>query len=501
MIQISIGDEIAYFRFMSRALIIGAGIAGIASAIRLALKGHQVEVFEASEHPGGKLSEIKLGPFRFDAGPSLFTMPQYVDELFLLAGKNPHDYFQYQKLETICNYFYEDGTRIHAFADPLKFAQEIENKTTDSANSVIAYLNKSREIYEITNPVFLQRSLHKFRSYLNWETLNSVFQFPKIDPFRSMNQANENRFKDSRTVRLFNRYATYNGSNPYKAPATLNIIPHFEQHFGAYFPLGGMYAIVSSLYNLAIGLGVKFHFNSYVDEIELKNNKPVNLHCRGKSYAADLIISNMDVWYTYSRLLKGLKVPERLKKQERSSSALIFYWGIEAAFPELELHNIFFTEDYKEEFREIWEKKSIGSDPTVYVHISSKNNPQDAPKGSENWFTMVNVPSDTGQNWDSLIKSSRSAIIEKLSRNLGRDISKLIRFESVLDPRSIDSRTFSYQGSLYGSSSNNPFSAFLRHANFSSGIKDLYFVGGSVHPGGGIPLALLSAKIVDDLIK
>lgn len=486
---------------MSRALIIGAGIAGIATAIRLALKGHQVEVFEASEHPGGKLSEIKLGPFRFDAGPSLFTMPQYVDELFLLAGKNPHDYFQYQKLDTICNYFYEDGTRIHAFADPIKFAQEIEDKTTDSANSVIAYLNKSREIYEITNPVFLQRSLHKFRSYLNWETLNSVLQFPKIDPFRSMNQANEARFKDSRTVRLFNRYATYNGSNPHKAPATLNIIPHFEQHFGAYFPLGGMYAIVSSLSNLAIDLGIKFHFNSYVDEIELKNNKPVKLHCRGKSYAADLIISNMDVWYTYSRLLKGIKVPERLKKQERSSSALIFYWGIEAAFPELELHNIFFTEDYKEEFREIWEKKNIGSDPTVYVHISSKNNPKDAPEGSENWFTMVNVPSDTGQDWDSLIKSSRSAIIEKLTRNLGRDISKLIRFESVLDPRSIDSRTFSYQGSLYGSSSNNQFSAFLRHANFSSSIKDLYFVGGSVHPGGGIPLALLSAKIVDDLIK
>ena len=486
---------------MSKAVIIGAGIAGIATAIRLAIKGHQVEVFEASAQSGGKLSEISLGSFRFDAGPSLFTMPRYVDELFRLAGKNPPDYFQYDKLDTICNYFYEDGTRINAFADPLKFSEEIAEKTNDSAESVLDFLSKSRDIYEITNPVFLQRSLHKLRSYLNLGTLKSLLRFPQIDAFRSMNQANEARFKDSRTVRLFNRYATYNGSNPYQAPATLNIIPHFEQHFGAYFPHGGMYAIVSSLTKLAIDLGVKFHFNSYVEEIEIRNNKVTGISCAGQSHSADLIISNMDVWYTYTRLIKGIKLPERLQTQERSSSALIFYWGINASFPELSLHNIFFTEDYPEEFRKIWKDKNISSDPTVYVHISSKSNPQDAPVDAENWFTMINVPSDTGQDWDEMIGISRKNIIEKLSRNLGRDISKLISCESVLDPRGIDSKTFSYQGSLYGSSSNSQFSAFLRHANFSTGIKDLYFAGGSVHPGGGIPLALLSAKIVDELIK
>jgi len=408
---------------MSKAIIIGAGIAGIAAAIRLAIKGHQVEVFEASAQAGGKLSEIRLGSFRFDAGPSLFTMPQYVDELFRLAGKDPLDHFAYEKLDTICNYFYEDGTRIHAFADPEKFSEEIAEKTNDSADSVIDFLDKSRDIYEITNPVFLQRSLHKLRSYLNLGTLKSLLRFPQIDAFRSMNQANEARFRDSRTVRLFNRYATYNGSNPYQAPATLNIIPHFEQHFGAYFPVGGMYAIVSSLTKLAIDLGVKFHFNSYVDEIEISNNKVTGLICGGQSHSADLIISNMDVWYTYTRLMKGIKPPARLKTQERSSSALIFYWGINASFIELGLHNIFFTEDYPEEFRKIWMDKNISSDPTVYVHISSKSNPQDAPVGAENWFTMINVPSDTGQNWDELIRVSRKNIIEKLSRNLGINIS------------------------------------------------------------------------------
>ena len=486
---------------MSKAVVIGAGIAGIASAIRLAVKGYQVEVFEAGPIAGGKLSEINLGAFRFDTGPSLFTMPQYVDELFTLAGKDSANYFRYKKLDTVCNYFYEDGTRISAFADRTKFSEEIAEKTRDSAESVIRFLEKSKDIYEITNSVFLQRSLHKFSSYFNWRTFRSLLRFPEIDAFRSMNKAIEASFKDYKTIRFFNRYATYNGSNPYKAPATLNVIPHFEQHFGAYFPVGGMYSIASSLVKLAMDLGVKFQFNCYVDEIEVNNNKVSGVKVKGLSYQADLVISNMDVWYTYQKLLKGFEVPERIKQQERSSSALIFYWGISKSFPELEMHNIFFTENYREEFKQIWDDKIIYSDPTIYVNISSKNKLDDAPEGSENWFTMINVPSDIGQNWDHLIIEARKNIIDKLSRNLGLDVNKLITCEQILDPRGIDTKTFSYQGSLYGSSSNSQFSAFLRHANFTSKIENLYFVGGSVHPGGGIPLALLSAKIVEGLIE
>jgi phytoene desaturase len=316
-----------------------------------------------------------------------------------------------------------------------------------------------------------------------------------------MNQSIESYFKDYKTIRFFNRYATYNGSNPYKAPATLNVIPHFEQYFGAYFPVGGMYSISSSLEQLARDLGVTFNFNSYVEEIVLDKGRAKAVMVNGLSYGADLIVSNMDVWYTYQNLLKNFAVPERIQKQERSSSALIFYWGINRSFPELEMHNIFFTENYREEFKQIWEDKSIYHDPTIYVNISSKSKSDDAPKGSENWFTMINVPSNTGQNWDELIADARKNMIDKLSKNLGCDISQHISCEEILDPRSIDSKTFSYQGSLYGSSSNSQFSAFLRHANFTSKIEGLYFVGGSVHPGGGIPLALLSAKIVDELLN
>ena len=484
---------------MAKVIVIGAGIAGIASAIRQAVKGHEVAVYEANAYPGGKLSEFRSGDFRFDAGPSLFTMPQYVDELFSLAGKNPKDEFTYEKLETVCRYFYEDGTRINAWANRDKLAEEIALKTKDPASSVHQFLDYSAQIYDITHAIFLEKSLHQLRSFLNWETFKALFRFPKIDPFRSMNAANTDFFTDDKTIRFFNRYATYNGSNPYKAPATLNVIPHLEQHFGAYFPKGGMVAITQSLVKLAENLGVKFNYHARVDEILVEDKKVKGIRLNGEIIPADRVVSNMDIWFTYRQLLKNEVAPKRILNQERSSSALIFYWGIKAEFPELDLHNIFFSEDYKKEFAAIWEQQSIDVDPTIYVNISAKYQSGDAPKGAENWFVMINVPANTGQNWDELIAAARKNVIDKLSRMLDRDIAPLIVSEELLDPRSIEQKTASYQGSLYGTSSNNQFAAFLRHANFSSKIKGLYFVGGSVHPGGGIPLALLSAKIVDDL--
>jgi len=490
---------------MPKAIVIGAGIAGIASAIRMAIKGYQVEVFEANAGPGGKLNQVNEAGFRFDAGPSLFTMPQYVDELFLLAGKNPKDYFEYQQLEEICKYFYEDGLCLTAVSNVEEFATEIEKKTTATSAQVLAFFKKSKAIYDTTHRVFLERSLHKLKSYLHWDTLKSILSFGKIDAFRTQHQANTQFFSDRRITQLFNRYATYNGSDPYEAPATLNVIPHFEYHFGAFLPAKGMYAIVESLMRLAGELGIVFHFNHKAEEIiHVKTKGKVSVKgimCKGLPHPADLVISNLDIWFTYKNLLKNLPAPQKLLKQQRSSSALIFYWGIKRPYPKLGLHNIFFAADYQKEFDEIWNKKSIHPDPTVYVNITSKHIKTDAPDGCENWFVMINVPANDGQNWKALISASRKNILQKLSRLTDRPVEEDIIFEQILDPESIESKTGSYQGSLYGNSSNSQFAAFLRHPNFSSNIQNLYFCGGSVHPGGGIPLALLSAKIIDDNIS
>ncbi|WP_129718168.1 1-hydroxycarotenoid 3,4-desaturase CrtD [Pedobacter sp. SYP-B3415] len=484
----------------AEAIVIGAGIGGLASAIRLSLKGYQVTVFEAASAAGGKLAEISDNGFRFDAGPSLFTMPQYIDELFRLAGKDPVAYFRYQKLDEVCRYFYEDGLKLTAWADRDKLIAEFSTRTGTSASDIARFLDKSAKIYNITHRVFLERSLHKVSSYLHMDTLRSMMQFGGIDAFRTQNEANESFFADPRLVQLFNRYATYNGSDPYQAPATLNVIPHFENHFGAYFPEGGMYSIVRALEQLATELGTRLRYNEAVSEIVLKKNKVAGVSTGTGFHRAEAVISNLDIWFTYRKLLKNTPAPEKLLSQQRSSSALIFYWGINRQFDTTGLHNIFFSADYRAEFEAIWNDGRITADPTVYVNISSKLLPADAPPGSENWFVMINVPAANGQDWEMLIAEARKNIITKLNRLLGVRLEKHIVYEQVLDPLTIESRTGSYQGSLYGNSSNNRFAAFLRHSNFSRRIGGLYFCGGSVHPGGGIPLALLSAKIATDCI-
>ncbi|MFW5760935.1 MAG: 1-hydroxycarotenoid 3,4-desaturase CrtD [Cyclobacteriaceae bacterium] len=486
---------------MKKVGIVGAGIAGIATAIRLASKGYQVHVFDANSYPGGKLAEIRLDGYRFDAGPSLFTMPQYVDELFNLAKKNPKDYFDYQKLEIACRYFYEDGTIINAYTNPQKFALEVKEKLGVEEKVIINHLKHSAKIYNAVGKLFLEKSLHKIGNYLSFDTLKALFYLPQIDLYKTLHQSNQARLKHPKLIQLFNRFATYNGSSPYLAPGILNVIPNLEHNIGAYFPKGGMYSITNSLYQLAKDIGVQFHFDQPVSQILLDQRKIAGLSIGNQKVNFDKIVSNADVYPTYKKLLNIENPPKRALSQSRSSSALIFYWGIKKEFKQLDLHNIFFSQHYEEEFDFIFNKGKTHPDPTVYINITSIYNPEDAPAGHQNWFTMINVPPNTGQDWDDMITKARKSIITKLSRMLGENIEKQITTEEILEPRTIESKTSSYQGSLYGASHNQMMAAFHRHPNFSQQIKGLYFCGGSVHPGGGIPLCLLSAKIVEEVIN
>ncbi len=247
--------------------------------------------------------------------------------------------------------------------------------------------------------------------------------------------------------------------------------------------------------------GVQFHFNEKVTSIDLKNDKVISLTTSKSTYPFDIVVSNMDVVPTYRKLLKGFNAPEKTLAQERSSSALIFYWGIKKTFKELDLHNIFFSNQYEEEFKCIFEKKTLSEDPTIYVNISSKHTPTDAPEGGENWFVMINAPGNYGQDWEQLIDLSRERILHKLGELLGENIKELIETEFVWDPRGIEAKTDSFLGALYGAASNNRMAAFLRHPNKAPQISNLYFCGGSVHPGGGIPLCVQSGKIASELIN
>ncbi|MCY7356659.1 MAG: phytoene desaturase [Rudanella sp.] len=496
--------------------IIGAGIAGVASAIRLAVKGYKVDVFEANSYPGGKLSTLEVtgesGTYRFDAGPSLFTLPHLVEELFRLAGENPADHFEYVRLPEICRYFWDDHTRLTAWADPDRFAREVETQLGEPADRIRNFLTDSAFKYNITDQLFLHNSLHKAQTWLGPEAMRGYLNLPRLGVFGTMNAANTRTFSNPKVVQLFNRYATYNGSDPYQTPALLNIIPHLEYNIGAFFPKKGMVSITNSLVALAERLGVRFHYNTPVQEIVVEGGKAMGVKI-GRAQEThsvsspasflpfSLLLSNMDITPTYRRLMPGQPAPERTLSQPRSSSGLIFYWGIRRQFPELDMHNIFFSNDYRTEFEYLFQRRDrLYEDPTIYVNITAKTKPDDAPPGCENWFILLNAPANEGQDWDSIIAQTRRDVIRKLSHNLSVDVASLIECEAILDPRMIESRTSSAQGALYGTASNNRFAAFLRHPNFSSKIKNLYFVGGSVHPGGGIPLCLLSAKIATELV-
>lgn len=481
--------------------IIGSGIGGLGAAVRLRAKGHEVTVFEANSYIGGKITEVHKGGYRFDAGPSLFTMPEYVTDLFKTAGKDPEEYFSYREVGESCRYFYPDGTSLIAYEDRDKFAAECKEKLDIEPEVIKNYLEKSEELYDITSHLFLDKSLHKLSTYLSKETFQSFLKVHKLELTKTMNRVNEKRLGHPKLVQMFNRFATYNGSNPYVAPGILNIIPHLEFNIGTYFADGGMINVAQSVYNLARDIGVRFELNSPVDEIAVYRKKVHGVVVNGKQLSFDRVVSNADIVPTYRNLLPNQKAPERTLRQERSTSAIIFYWGIKKQFDFLGLQNIYFSADYKKEFEYMFDRGDVYDDPTVYIHISSVLEPSDAPEGCANWFVMINAPHDTGQDWDELIARTRKNVLEKLSREMGEDIESLIEEESVLEPRIIEQRTASYQGSLYGASSNGLFASFIRHPNFSQKIKGLYFCGGSVHPGGGIPLCLISGKIVADLMK
>jgi phytoene desaturase len=485
---------------IKKVIIIGAGLGGLAAAIRLRKKNYQVVVYDTSHTVGGKTKSISQDGFTWGFGASLLTLPHYIDELFLLCNKNPKDYYSYKKLDPVCKYFFSDSTTLETHASKEKLLEEFHYKLNEPKKNIENYLDNIDTIFKHTEHIFLRASLQKWATYFNLKTLKSIFNLWKIGLFNTMFQKNSKRFLNEKTIQLFNRYATYNGSNPYRTPATMNVIAAPEYLQGGFIMEKGMPQVSQAIYKLALEEGIEFVFDTKVDEIFISNNKATGVKINNKIIDADIVVSNVDVHFTYHHLLPNTKKPEHKLNQERSTSAIIFYWGMSKVFDKLDVHNIMFSEDYAQEFAHI-EKGEVYNDATIYIFISSKAISGHAPQGMENWFALVNIPHNTGQDWETQVDICRKQMQSKISKHLGEDIAPYIISEYVNSPETIERDTLSFAGSLYGPSSNNKMSAFMRHPNFSNDIKNLYFAGGSVHPGGGVPLCLMSGKIVADLVE
>ncbi len=484
-----------------KAIIIGSGIAGIASAIRLAVQGFEVHVYEKNECAGGKIGYFIKDDFAFDTGPSLFTQPQNIEELFALANEHIENYFTYKKLTRACKYFYEDGVIVEAFTDANDFAKELKEKVSEEGKNVTNYLQRSSELYNNIGEIFLNHSLHKRRTWTQKKIWKAIRAAKPRYIFKNLDQVNKKSFGQQKTVQLFNRFGTYNGSNPFRMPGLFSLIAHLEHNEGIAYPFGGMITIVKALQALALKKGVQFYFNTHAEKIIYHEGKALGITANNENILADVVVSNVDTYFTYKNLLNHEDQASRVIKNERSSSAIVFYWGIKKEFPELQLHNIFFSKNYTEEFHHLFRLKKLYTDPTIYINITSKCELEvHAPKGKENWFVMINAPSGNLKLANEYHDYVKKNIVEKINRILKTDIETLIETEEVLYPSLIEKNTNAYDGALYGPSSNSMTAALLRHPNFSKKIKNLYFVGGTVHPGGGIPLCLKSAKIACEII-
>lgn len=482
------------------AIVIGAGVAGLASAVRLVCNGYKVTVFEANNFIGGKINSKVINGFRFDMGPSVFTGPEYVKELYDLCGVDFKD-FKFKKLHNSFTYVFNDGIKFTLPAENKELISVLSENLNEDKTVLKNYLAKGANNYAAIAPVFIEKSLHRWSHLLTKKLMKAIINIPHYKLNSTMNEENERTFKNPKTVQLFNRFASYNGSDPYQAPAMLNMIQHLELNVGAFLPEKGMVQIVQSIYELALLKGVTFKLNEPVTKLNTINDEVVGVTTLKGNYMAEVCISNMDVALTYEKLMPEITAPTKILAQEKSSSAIVFYWGINKEFKELGVHNILFTSDYKSEFDDIFINKKQNPDPTIYINITSKEIKTDAPQDCENWFVMINSTGNTSQNWETEKLAIKQTLITKINQVLNTDIEKHIICEEVMHPGNIEQKYFAKFGSIYGNASNNKYAAFYRHANFSKTIKGLYFAGVTVHPGGGIPLALNSAKIAVKCIQ
>lgn len=482
-------------------VIIGGGIGGLSAAIRLAVAGQPVIVLEKNTRTGGKMGQIESAGFRWDTGPSVITMRHVFEDLFQAAGRRFEDAVELLPVEPLTRYFYPDGTVFDASRDASRTTEQIAALSERDVEGYLAYLAYAARIHRITGPVFIYDRPPTPASF----TRVPIQDWLKVDPFRTMHGSIRSFVRDDRLRQLLGRFATYVGGSPYEAPATLNVIAHVELTGGVWYPRGGVYTIAHTMTELARTLGVDIRTDTPASGIDAPDNRVrgVTLH-DGTHIETGTVIANADVTTVYKHLLPGNPVTTRRLSQlehfEPSCSGFIMLLGVDGQHPELAHHNIFFSQDYRAEFNSIFKQQTLAPDPTIYVAITSKADPDHAPAGSENWFVLINAPPLSDKvNWEQECAPYRERVLDKLAR-FGFDIRHKIRTEQILTPLDLEAMSGAWRGALYGPSSNSRWTAFRRPHNRSKQVKGLYFAGGTTHPGGGVPMVTLSGKVAAELV-
>ncbi len=549
-------------------IIVGAGIGGLSAAIRLAAQGYRVSVLERQAKVGGKLNHVEMNGFSFDTGPSLITMPYVLQDLFQSAQRRMEDYIDLMSLDITCRYFYHDGLVLNAWRDSERLAEEFAHLNPHDGEAFYRFLDYARNIYQAAADPFLYHSLgspvdvlHTFARYVLsghptdivraanvqleagrprgtgqpqagrsrgtgrpqgiaptiprrlWSPCCGVFSrlnavLAALSP-ATLDRCVRGFFEDEHLRQLFDRYATYNGSSPYRVTSVYSIIPYVELADGGWYPRGGIYAVAEALERLAHELGVSIETECSVRRILVEQNEARGVVLAdGRVLRCDVVIANSDVVTTHRELLspavRSKRVMHRLEQLEPSCSGFVLLLGVDKQYPQLAHHNIFFSDDYRAEFDDLFKHHIPLRNPTIYVCATSRSDPTQAPPGHDNLFVLVNAPYLTAKSdWKREAPAYRDHILDLLSSYQQIDLSDLrehIVCEAMLTPEDFWQKYGANAGSIYGLSSNSRMAPFTRPGNHSE-IRNLYFVGGSTHPGGGVPLVMLSGKIVASLVE
>lgn len=487
---------------MKKIAIIGAGLGGLSAAVYLSTLGYKIDIYEKNEKPGGKINEYRNMGFRFDTGPSVLTMPFIFEELFEFAGYKLSDFLELQTVEPTARNFFSKDEYVDVFSDVEKFQKELTKLSESDAQNLNKYIEHTKKIYDNSADIFLYEPLHEVKELYKRNKIPSLLNFRHIDAFNTVHSANKKFFKNEKIIKIFDRYATYNGSNPYVAPGTLNIIPYVEIGLGCYYIKGGIYKLIEAVCKVLDYKGVVEIKHVNVQKILQKNNKIIGIKVNNQVIEYDYVVCNSDVIESYSSLIDGYgRKRKSLSKLEPSLSGMVFMWGVKGNYDRLKHHNVLFSKNYENEFHQIFEEKTAPNDPTIYIAITSKSDENHAPDNSENWFVLLNMPYLTeNQNWEELTKKTRKNVLKKLNQ-FGFDIEDKIVTEKTIKPDDMYKLYGSNKGSIYGISSNSKMTAFKRPANRSREIEGLYFVGGATHPGGGMPLVTLSGRNTAKIIN
>ncbi len=476
----------------ARVAVVGGGVGGLATAIRLRSAGHQVALFERNDVVGGKLATERRDGYSFDIGPSLVTLPDVFDELFRVAGTTLSDHVDLVRLDPQFSYRWSDGSTLTVSDAADSTAAAFAAFAPGAGDQWRRFDARGRRIWDVAARTFFAGPMSNPWSLA--KRLRSPLDLTAIDPLRTLHRSAESFFDDPRLVQWADRYATYSGSSPFAAPATLGCIAHIEARYGCWYPMGGLDEIRTALGWVASQIGVDIRTGTEVVRIEAGERVTGIALADGTHEAVDIVVANADAEHLYGDLLPDPEALARVRRAARSTSGFVLCLGVRGATPNLKHHNVWFSDSYRREYAQLGAGR-LADDPTVYACVSSVTDPAQAPVGCENWFLLVNTP----QGIDVDADAYADVVLDRLSAH-GVDLRPRLEFRHTMTPADMADRYRSPGGAIYGTSSNGKRAAFARPANRGS-KPGLYLVGGSSHPGGGLPLVMTSARIVADMIE